>query len=119
MSSDEEVAYATIAAVSQAKMGCYSPLLEDENNVSSAIGADAKTLAKMLVEEEKKVLYDLRQQLMSVVRTPFFVIARSGRTLSTSISIVDACVLTERASRQESGGKACCWCWGTQNIQVS
>ena len=67
MSADEEVAYATIAAVSQAKMGRYSPLLEDAES-SSAIGADAKTLAKMLVKEEKKVLSDLRQQLMSVVR---------------------------------------------------
>ncbi len=69
MSSDEEVAYATIAAVSQAKMGSYSPLLEGENDASSAIGGDAKMLAKMLVKEEKKVLYDLRQQLMSVVST--------------------------------------------------
>lgn len=67
MSSDEDVVFATIAAVSQAKMGLYSPLLEDASNSSSGIGADARTLAKMLVKEEKKVLCDLRQQLMSVV----------------------------------------------------
>lgn len=68
MSSDEDVVFATIAAVSQAKMGLYSPLLKDASKGSSAIGADARTLAKMLVKEEKKVLCDLRQQLMSVVR---------------------------------------------------
>lgn len=62
MSSDEDIVFATIAAVSQAKMGLYSPLLEDASNNSSA-----RTLAKMLVKEEKKVLCDLRQQLMSVV----------------------------------------------------
>lgn len=67
MSCDEEVAYATIAAVSQAKMGLYSPLLKDANSSPSAIGADARALAKMLVTEEKKVLHDLRHQLMSVV----------------------------------------------------
>lgn len=67
MSSDEDVVFATIAAVSQAKMGLYSPLLEDASENSAAIGADTRTLAKMLVKEEKKVLCDLRQQLMSVV----------------------------------------------------
>eukprot|EP00752_Nemacystus_decipiens_P007083 g6345.t2 len=67
MSSDEDVVYATIAAVSQAKMGLYNPLLEDASDTSSAIGADARSLAKMLVKEEKKVLCDLRQQLMSVI----------------------------------------------------
>lgn len=67
MSSDEDVAFATIAAVSQAKMRLYSPFLEDASKNSSAIGADAKTLATMLVKEEKSVLCDLRQQLMSVV----------------------------------------------------
>lgn len=70
MSSDEEVAFAAIAAVSQAKMGLYSPLLKDANSSSTAIGADARTLAKMLVTEEKKVLNDLRHQLMSVVSHP-------------------------------------------------
>lgn len=67
MSCDEEVNYAAIAAVSQAKMALYSPLLKDENINSTAVGADARTLAKMLVAEEKKVLGDLRHQLMSVV----------------------------------------------------
>lgn len=67
MSSDEEVAYAAIAAVSQAKMGLYSPLLKDANSDSTEIGPDARMLAKMLVTEEKKVLSDLRHQLMSVV----------------------------------------------------
>lgn len=69
MSNNEEVAYATIAAVSQAKMGQYSPLLQDAtiNAGEGTLGADARTLARMLVNEEKKVLQDLRLQLMSVV----------------------------------------------------
>lgn len=69
MSNDEEVAYATIAAVSQAKMGHYSPLLQDakSNDGEGALGADARTLARMLVKEEKNILQDLRLQLMSVV----------------------------------------------------
>jgi len=71
MSSDEDVVFATVAAVSQAKMGLYSPLLSDASTSPSAIGADARTLAKMLVKEEKKVLCDLRQQLMSVVSRRF------------------------------------------------
>ncbi|CAM9170747.1 unnamed protein product, partial [Ectocarpus fasciculatus] len=66
MSNDEEVAYATIAAVSQAKMGQYSPLLQDASS-GGDLGADARTLARMLVNEEKKVLQDLRLQLMSVI----------------------------------------------------
>lgn len=78
MSSDEEVAFAAIAAVAQAKIGQYSPLLgagssvgmsqkgsEDES--TQAVGTDAKALALMLVKEEKKVLSDLRIQLMSEV----------------------------------------------------
>lgn len=85
MSGDEEVAYATIAAVSQAKMRLYHPLLQDASSKTSKsaegkeseggaeVGADARTLAKMLVTEEKKVLSDLRLQLMSVVsRSPNF-----------------------------------------------
>lgn len=73
MSNDEEVAYATIAAVSQAKMGQYSPLLQDVSS-GGGLGADARTLARMLVNEEKKVLQDLRLQLMSVVscRSKYF-----------------------------------------------
>ncbi|CAM9607060.1 unnamed protein product, partial [Hapterophycus canaliculatus] len=81
MSGDEEVAYATIAAISQAKMRLYHRLLQDgtrktgEGEASegeagegeAAVGPDARTLAKMLVTEEKKVLSDLRLQLMSVV----------------------------------------------------
>ncbi|CAM9408993.1 unnamed protein product [Scytosiphon promiscuus] len=76
MSGDEEVAYATIAAVSQAKMRLYHPLLQDAAEKTSeggagegggAVGADARMLAKMLMTEEKKVLSDLRLQLMSVI----------------------------------------------------
>lgn len=77
MGNDEEVAYATIAAVAQAKMGQYSPLLDssgdaggggkDAQEPEQTIGADARTLAEMLVREEKKVLGDLRMQLMSEV----------------------------------------------------
>lgn len=69
MSSDEDVVFAAIAAVSQAKMGLYSPLLEDASKKLPTIAADAISLANMLVKEEKKVLCDLRQQLMSVVRS--------------------------------------------------
>lgn len=77
MSSDEEVAYAAIAAVAQAKMGQYSSLLDADGvgecgkgakKTGQAIGADARTLAEMLAREEKKVLGDLRVQLMSEVR---------------------------------------------------
>ncbi|CAM9376387.1 unnamed protein product, partial [Laminaria digitata] len=85
MSGDEEVVYATIAAVAQAKMGQYSHLLDaektegggeggegrggsaEEEKERQAIGADARTVAEMLVTEEKKVLGDLRVQLMSEV----------------------------------------------------
>lgn len=76
MSNDEEVAYATIAAVAQAKVGQYSSLLDGGDagkghkgmkETEKAIGADARTLAEMLVREEKKVLSDLRMQLMSEV----------------------------------------------------
>ena len=79
MSGDEEVVYATIAAVAQAKMGQYSPLLDAgktgggdtgggaEGEKRQAVGADALTVAEMLVAEEKKVLGDLRVQLMSEV----------------------------------------------------
>eukprot|EP00903_Cladosiphon_okamuranus_P013171 g12284.t1 len=67
MSSDEDVIFATVAAVSQAKMGLYSPILGDATEKSSVIGADTRTVAAMLVKEEKKVLRDLRQQLMSVI----------------------------------------------------
>lgn len=76
MSNDEEVAYATIAAVAQAKGGQYSSLLDGGDagkgdkggkETEKTIGADARTLAEMLVREEKKVLSDLRMQLMSEV----------------------------------------------------
>ena len=78
MSGDEEVVYATIAAVAQAKMGQYSPLLGAgqtgegagggaKEEKQQAIGADARAVAGMLVAEEKKVLGDLRVQLMSEV----------------------------------------------------
>lgn len=82
MSTDEEVAYATIVAVAQAKTGQYSPLVNNDGGElggeerpkneaeesGQSIGTDAKTLAEMLVMEEKKVLGDLRMQLMSEVR---------------------------------------------------
>lgn len=69
MSHDEELVYAAIAAVAQAKIEQYSPLLEDEGcgPEGEGIGADARTLAGMLANEEKGVLGDLRLQLMSEV----------------------------------------------------
>lgn len=72
MSSDEEVAYAAIAAIAQAKAGQYCLRAGEKGNDASketgqAIGTDAKTLAGMLVSEEKTVLNDLRMQLMSEV----------------------------------------------------
>lgn len=72
MSSDEQVAYAAIAAIAQAKAGDYChPGGEKGNEVGEereqAIGTDAKSLAGMLVGEEKAVLNDLRMQLMSEI----------------------------------------------------
>ena len=77
MSGDEEVIYSTIAALAQAKMGDYSIGLDRLGQAQEvigftkderqAIGADAFTVAEMLVAEEKKVLADLRVQLMSEV----------------------------------------------------
>lgn len=77
MSNDEEVAFAAIAAVAQAKMGQYDPVSKagggggggkGSKETGESVGADAKTLAEMLVREEKKVLGDLRVQLLSEVR---------------------------------------------------
>lgn len=75
MSNDEEVAYATVAAMAQAKLGQYSPLLlesGDSGNAAEAverlaIGSDARVVAGMLVSEEKSILTDLKVQLMGVV----------------------------------------------------
>lgn len=75
MSNDEEVAYAAVAAVAQAKLGQYSPLLlegGDSGNATEAverlaIGADTRVVAGMLVSEEKSVLTDLKVQLMGAV----------------------------------------------------
>lgn len=80
MSNDEEVAYAAVAAVAQAKMGQYSPLLHEDRESGDgidgdaaeaverpAIGADARVVARMLVSEEKSVLTDLKVQLMGAV----------------------------------------------------
>ena len=76
MSNDEEVAYAAIAAVAQAKIEQYSSVLDrDKRGVCSKqggevgrpIGADARAAAEMLVAEEKAVLVDLKLQLMGAV----------------------------------------------------
>ncbi|CAM9182197.1 unnamed protein product [Ascophyllum nodosum] len=76
MSNDEEVAYAAIAAVAQAKIEQYSSVLDrDKRGVCSKqggevgrpIGADARAAAEMLVAEEKAVLVDLKLQLMGAI----------------------------------------------------
>ncbi|CAM9139676.1 unnamed protein product, partial [Sphacelaria rigidula] len=80
MSSDEEVAYAAIAAIAQAKAREYrcirgvggggsEPINGGNNPVGEGqgVGVDAESLAGMLVNEEKTVLNDLRMQLMSEV----------------------------------------------------
>ncbi|CAM9142895.1 unnamed protein product [Choristocarpus tenellus] len=80
VSSDPEVVYGTIASIAQAKLGQYSSAFRsDESTHASAEGEeevavpggmarrDALSLARMLVAEEKKILKDLRVQLMTEV----------------------------------------------------
>lgn len=91
MSSDEQVAYAAIAAIAQAKAGDYChPGGEKGNEVGEereqAIGTDAKSLAGMLVGEEKAVLNDLRMQLMSEVRASYVIFFFCCRHLQVSTS---------------------------------
>lgn len=73
MGMDEEMIYATVAAVAQAKAAMYkvgSGTQEAKEGAqrAGAIGADARMLAAMLVAEEREVLKDLRVQLMCEVR---------------------------------------------------
>lgn len=71
MTNDEEVVYAAIIAVAEAKARQYKETIEpgDKDAISPVghMGDDASTLAGMLVAEEKKILKDLKLQLMTEV----------------------------------------------------
>lgn len=63
----EEAVYATMVAIALAKSGQYCGSCRTSHQLQEGIGGDARTLATMLVTEEKEILKSLRMQLIAEV----------------------------------------------------